>query len=287
MLKKDKGTPSLTIKQVVTKAGVLENRKRAKSLGQHFLSDLALLKKIASCSLPFDNCDIVEIGPGPCGLTRAILELTNEACDVYCIEKDKNFEVAHNDMLINHNNLRFVYSDALLTRPQDLTQKNIIIISNLPYNISSQLLVNWLLDIKNINKMTLMFQKEVAQRICARLNTKVYGRLSVIAQLLCRTEKLFDVSAKAFFPVPKVESSVVKLTPKKLDIENIDSLEKLISLCFQQRRKTIFSILKRHYRNIENILKKCNIDKLSRPENISPEKFLELALNIDNGVLVN
>ncbi|MDR0744428.1 MAG: 16S rRNA (adenine(1518)-N(6)/adenine(1519)-N(6))-dimethyltransferase RsmA [Holosporales bacterium] len=271
---------NLTIKQVIDKYDLLGNKSRAKAFGQHFLCDLSLLRKIALCAAPYDDCDIIEIGPGPCGLTRAILELSKENNKVYCIEKDKNLENVHKNIVRNYNNLVFIYADALLINIHELTKKDIIIISNLPYNVSTQLLVNWLLNIKNMKKMILTFQKEVAQRICAPINTKLYGRLSIISQLLCHTEKLFDISNKAFYPPPKVLSSVVKLTPLNVNITNINELEKLIAICFQQRRKTIFSILKSKYENIEEILRKCNIDKLSRPENISPGAFLELAIHL-------
>ena len=127
--------------------------------------------------------------------------------------------------------------------------------------------------------MILMFQKEVADRICAEVGTKAYGRLSVISQFLCNVEKIFDISNKAFFPEPKIMSSVIKITPKKSEIHGIRKLEQLTEKCFQFRRKTIYTILKKMNLeiDIDKILTECEIDKQSRPENISPQKFLELS----------
>ena len=271
---------SLTIAQVIKKYGLLQSRGRSKSLGQHFLCDESLLKKIASCGAPFGDFDIVEIGPGPCGLTRAILEVSSEKNRVFCVEKDENLKPVHDNIQTSFPyRLFFTYEDALNVKPQDLSSKSIIIIANLPYNVGTQLLINWLLNLKGIEKMILMFQQEVANRICAEVGGREYGRLSVIAQLLCKTEKLFSVSNKAFYPPPKVTSAVIKLTPKNINIENLSNFEKLTSICFQHRRKTIYSILKCHYSVsfLDSSLESCCVCKMARPETISPEKFLELA----------
>ena len=279
----DKNDLQLTIHQVIQKYGLLDNKRHSKSFGQHFLCDFSLLKKIVSCALPLENNDIVEVGPGPCGLTRAILEFIGNN-KLFCIEKDVTLKPVHDNILANSkSNLEFIYDDALKVRPQDLTSKDITIISNLPYNVGTQILINWLLDLKGISKMILMFQKEVADRICATVGTKDYGRLSVISQLLCKTEKVFNVSNMAFYPPPKVTSSIIKLTPRNLHINDIAKFEKLTGNCFQHRRKTIFSILKSHYpeSDLDNVLASCEIDKLQRPETIPPEKFLELSLKLD------
>lgn len=268
----------LTIAQVVKKYGLLDNKRHSKSLGQHFLCDESLLRKIVSCALPLENNDVVEIGPGPGGLTRAIIKFIGKG-SIFCIEKDSSLKPVHDNLLKNSiANLNFVYGDGLAIKPQSLTSKKVTIISNLPYNVGTQILINWLGDLSDIEKMVLMFQKEVADRICAKPGTKNYGRLSIISQLLCKTEKVFDISNSAFFPPPKVVSTVIKLTPRNGSLSNISDLEKLTALCFQQRRKTIFSILKKTYPNdLEKILNSCSIDKMARPETISPEQFLELS----------
>ncbi|MDR0942580.1 MAG: 16S rRNA (adenine(1518)-N(6)/adenine(1519)-N(6))-dimethyltransferase RsmA [Holosporales bacterium] len=268
----------LTVAQVIKKYGLLNHKKRSKSLGQHFLRDSSLLKKIAGYMLPLEDNDIVEIGPGPCGLTREIVKIAGNN-NVFCIEKDIALKAAHDNFTANANcNVHFIYQDALRLRPQELTSKNVVIISNLPYNVGTRLLINWLLDLNGISKMILMFQKEVADRICAALGSKDYGRLSVISQLLCKTEKLFEVSKAAFYPPPKVTSTVVKLIPQNIVVNNIKNLEILTNNCFRHRRKTIYSILKRYYKtDMDKVLAEVGIDKCSRPENITPKKFLELS----------
>lgn len=273
------GDLNLSIRQIIQKYNLFDNRKRAKSFGQHFLCDESLLDKIVLCALPFDDSDIIEIGPGPCGLTRSILKHSKEKNKLFCVEKDENLKDLHNGIAPYFENLKFIYQDALKISPQAISQNETIIISNLPYNVGTQLFLNWLHNLKNIRHMVLMFQKEVAMRICAKVNTKEYGRLSIISQLTCSTEKLFDVSSRAFFPPPKVDSTVIRITPKPDAPNDLRDLERLTAICFQQRRKSIFSILKK-YDGTEEALRSCGIEKLARPENISPEQFLELSREI-------
>lgn len=271
----------LTIKQVIDKYSLLSNRGKSRSLGQNFLCDYSLLRRIVSCALPFsDNQDIIEIGPGPCGLTRAIMELSLDTSKVFCIEKDLSLKEVHSNFKKCYENakLEFIYGDALDIKLSDVSQKEIVIIANLPYNVGTQLLINWFHDIKNIRKMILMFQKEVASRITAKPGGKDYGRLSIIAQLLCHCEKVFDVSHKAFYPPPKITSTVVKLTPKENIAFSFEKLERITAICFQQRRKTVFNAMKKHYdhEKLEWALVDSGIDKTDRPETISPEQFLQL-----------
>ena len=268
----------LTIIQVIKKYGLLENKKHSKSLGQHFLCDNSLLDKIVSCALPFGNSTLVEIGPGPCGLTRSIIKFA-KGNEIICIEKDESLKPVHENIKRNTvADVKFIYGDALKIKLKDLTAKKITIISNLPYNVGTKILLNWFCELNKINQMVLMFQKEVAERIYAKEGTKDYGRLSVISQLLCDVEKCFDVSRLAFIPPPKVESTVIKLIPKADRPFDIRNLERLTAICFQHRRKTIFSILKKIYPDIiSKVLNACAIDPLSRPENISPQKFWELS----------
>ncbi|MBQ7524613.1 MAG: ribosomal RNA small subunit methyltransferase A [Alphaproteobacteria bacterium] len=277
----------LSIAQVIKKYGLLDDRKRAKSLGQHFLCDMSLLEKIVSCALPFGDCDLIEIGAGPGGLTRAIMKHAGDR-SIFCLEKDTSpsLQALHNNMQQHSDvKLHFVYEDALRVKPQNLTDRRVIIISNLPYNVGTQILLNLLHDLSRIDKLVLMFQKEVADRICARPGTKDYGRLSVISQLLCHTEKLFDVANTAFFPPPKVVSTVVKMTPLEVTMD-LPRLEQLTALCFQHRRKTIFSSLKREFPAVaEKALTECGIDKMDRPENVPPMKFLELSMRLNNAKL--
>lgn len=271
----------LTIKQIIDKYSLLSNRSHAKSFGQNFICDYSLLKKIASCAAPFPSGhDIIEIGPGPGGLTRAIIELSPEGSQVFCVEKDISLKDAHDNLksCYKNNRLNFIYKDALNVDLADLTSKNIIIISNLPYNVGTRLLINWLHNLKNIKKMILTFQKEVADRIVAKTGGKEYGRLSIISQLLCNCEKVFDISNKAFYPAPKIMSTVVKLIPKDLSSLNIEKLAKITAICFQHRRKTIFSSMRNHYNHetLKKALSECAINPMHRPETVSPQQFLKL-----------
>lgn len=257
------------------------NNKGAKSLGQHFLCDENLLDKIAKSATPINShTTIVEVGAGPCGLTRSLLKLFPDN-EIICIEKDVRFKPLHDEILRHSKYLKFVYADAL---SYDLNFGEIAIISNLPYNVGTLLLIGWLTQyIHNIEKMVLLFQKEVAERICAKVGTKQYGSISILAQLLCDVELLFDISNKAFIPSPKVTSSLVLLIPKlKHTSDLLCAFGKFVNTCFQFRRKMIGAILKKLYfaLDIDKILALLNIDKTYRPENISPHKFWQLYVAI-------
>jgi 16S rRNA (adenine1518-N6/adenine1519-N6)-dimethyltransferase len=171
-----------------------------------------------------------------------------------------------------------MYKDALNVNLSDLTDKKIVIISNLPYNIGTPLLLKWLKEIQRVDRMVLMFQKEVADRIVSEPGSKSYGRLSVISQNLCVVEKMFDVSSKAFYPPPKVTSTVIKLTPKQKANFEIEKLERLTAICFGQRRKTIFSSMRQHFplEVLTRALNDCHIEKTIRSEVLQPAKFLDL-----------
>ncbi|MDR2074838.1 MAG: 16S rRNA (adenine(1518)-N(6)/adenine(1519)-N(6))-dimethyltransferase RsmA [Holosporales bacterium] len=270
---------NLTIRQIINKYDLLKNRRFSKSLGQHFLCDYSLLLKIAMCASPFGGDeDIVEIGPGPGGLTRALMECATSR--IFCIEKDTSMKEIHDNLLkcYKDDRLHFIYGDALNVNLCNLTDRKIVIVSNLPYNIGTPLLLKWMRNMQRIDRMVLMFQKEVADRIVSKPDSKSYGRLSVVSQNLCKVEKMFDVSNKAFYPSPKVISTVLRLTPKQnIDFE-VEKLEKLTAICFGQRRKTIFSSMKRHFSQeiLETAFKNCEIEKTDRPETILPANFINL-----------
>jgi 16S rRNA (adenine1518-N6/adenine1519-N6)-dimethyltransferase len=227
-----------------------------------------------------DEETIIEVGPGPCGLTRAILHLIPK-CKVICIEKDESFKALHNNLLqIYGDRLSFIYKDALKIKIESLTTSRAVIISNLPYNVGTQLLINWLHSLASVKKMVLMFQKEVADRICSKAGLKSYGRLSIISQLLCETNKAMSISNKSFYPRPKVDSAVVKLIPLEAwESIDIPMLEAITGACFQQRRKTILNSLKKVFdaEVVEEALELAGIPKTTRPESISPLEFKRLA----------
>jgi 16S rRNA (adenine1518-N6/adenine1519-N6)-dimethyltransferase len=249
-----------------------------KKLGQNFLLDLNLTDKIARAAGDLNDITVFEIGPGPGGLTRSLLLVPSKK--VIAIEYDPRAIKALEGLKIAaKDRLDIFHADALETNLTALSDAPRAIIANLPYNIATPLLVNWLRQIKetpdSYRSMTLMFQKEVAQRITATVGDKAYGRLAVLSQWLCDVKISFDVPASAFTPPPKVTSSIVHFRPKKLAVQppSFKSVEILTAAAFGQRRKMIRSSLK----NYQQFFEVVGLDETMRAENISPEKFIELA----------
>ena len=254
-----------------------------KTLGQNFLLDQNITDKIVRLSLQHQNLKdfsqsfVFEIGPGPGGLTRAILsanpqELTVIEMDERCISIMEEIQEK------TGNTLKIINGDALKTDIKELSPAPRHIISNLPYNISVPLLIKWLKEINNYSSLTLMFQKEVAERIMAPIKSKDYGRISVLSQLQCHIEHLMDLSPNCFTPAPKIWSSVLLFRPKEntLSSEQISKIEKLTTLAFGQRRKMIRQSLK-SISNLEDKCQQLNIPLTARAEELTPEQFLALA----------
>jgi 16S rRNA (adenine1518-N6/adenine1519-N6)-dimethyltransferase len=256
-----------------------------KSFGQHFLLDLNVTRKIVRLGgetfNQYTDQVVFEVGPGPGGLTRALLE--SGASHVIAIEKDARFI----DLLGELNDVygaRFevVENDALKADEAALlAERNLSpsahMVSNLPYNVGTPLLIKWLTGPWQPLSMTLMFQLEVALRIVAETGSDDYGRLSVIAQCLCDCELLMDLPARAFTPPPKVDSAVVKLVPKpvRLDDKLIKNLEKVTAAAFGQRRKMLRASIKSL--GGEALLEKAGIEPTLRAEQVPPSDFLRLA----------
>ena len=253
-----------------------------KALGQNFLLDRNITDKIINTSLTkqkkpdFSGEYVIEVGPGPGGLTRSVLcrnpqKLTVVEMDERCIEIMQEIREK-----VGEDKLEIINGDAL---KQDFskfegTPKNIV--SNLPYNISVPLLVSWLKQIENFDSLTLMFQKEVADRICAPTKCKDYGRISILSQLLCKIER-FSWARRAYLS-PKIWSTVVLFRPKPANIESklLEKVEKLTTQAFSQRRKMIRQSLK----SVKGLEEKCaslGLDLTLRAEEITPEQYLELA----------
>ena len=269
-----------SLRETVEKHGLLAK----KSLGQNFLLDMNITEKIIRESLSLQNlpdfsgAHIFEVGSGPGGLTRAILEanpkvLTVIEMDSRCIEIMNEIKevVGEKLQIVEGNALEFDFSQG-----EENCLKHIV--SNLPYNVSVPLLVGWLRNIHNFQSLTLMFQKEVAQRIMAETSTKSYGRISVIAQLVCKIDKLFDLNPNCFVPAPKIWSSVLLLRPSDniISPEIFAKVEKITELAFGQRRKMIRQSLK-NIANLEDICAKMGIETTLRAENLTPEQYLTLA----------
>lgn len=254
-----------------------------KSLGQNFLLDLNLTGKIARAAKKIDGHTVFEIGPGPGGLTRAILKTNAEKLiaieyDTRAIEALQSLKDASNHRLVLEH--KDALNTDLLALAKDHDAKGpFIIIANLPYNIATPLLTGWLeqihADPDNYSEMILMFQKEVAQRIVAGPSNKTYGRLSIISQWLCDCKIAFDVPAAAFTPPPKVTSSIVRMVPKKRSgpLPDFALMEKLTAAAFGQRRKMIRSSLKDYLPQIEQ----CGLRSDARAEELSVEDFAKLA----------
>ncbi|MBT8003415.1 MAG: 16S rRNA (adenine(1518)-N(6)/adenine(1519)-N(6))-dimethyltransferase RsmA, partial [Rhodospirillales bacterium] len=191
------------LRDVISRHGL----RAKKSLGQHFLLDLNLTQRIARSAGTLQGRHVVEVGPGPGGLTRSLLE--SEAVSVTAIEKDERSTVALRELEEAYpGRLKIIAADALETNLAELVPAPRKIVSNLPYNIGTPLLLNWLRQAREWESMTLMFQKEVADRLAAQPGSKAYGRLAIITQWLCDVRSEFNVSPKAFTPPPKVSSSV-------------------------------------------------------------------------------
>lgn len=251
-----------------------------KTLGQNFIHDLNITDKIARFAGNLQDSIVMEIGPGVGSLTRSIL--LRDAKRVIAIEKDRRCYDILNDYLVpvSNNRLEIINYDALrFTSYRDYSEK-IIIIANLPYNIATELLLNWLEDISCFDFFILMFQKEVADRILAQPNTKGYGRLAVKVQFLCEVSHLFDLQPEVFFPKPKVTSSVILIKPRKspfMDGVETASLEKICRIVFNQRRKIINSTLKKISDNPEKLLNEIGIKPSRRPDSLTLEEFCLLA----------
>lgn len=252
-----------------------------KSLGQNFLLDLNLTSKIARYAGNLEQSDVLEIGPGPGGLTRSLL---NEgARKVVAIEKDTRCIAALEEVQTQFTGkLKIVQGDALSTEVRQYLTHPVQIIANLPYNIGTELLVRWLNSAtwpSFWQSMTLMFQKEVANRIVASPGSKAYGRLSVMAQWRCNTKIAFNIPATAFTPPPKVESSIVHfeaLKEPRFPAE-VNKLEFVVSKAFNQRRKMLRGALKGHFKNVEEGLLAIGVVPTKRAENVTIQEFCLMA----------
>ena len=254
-----------------------------KQFGQNFLFDLNLTGRIARSVPDIEKNTVVEVGPGPGGLTRALL-LAN-AKHVIAVEKDKTTEPILSKIVdASDNKLEIIFGDALKVDLETLNKSGYAICSNLPYNVGTELLINWLHQIANganIKSLTLMFQREVAQRIVANVGDEQYGRLSVLVNLLSDSRILFDVPNTAFVPRPKVQSAVVQIIPNKnkiAKITDINKLERLTAKLFGQRRKMIRGIIKTNWDTF-------GLQGTERAEELSPEMFLKIIANIGANLL--
>lgn len=251
-----------------------------RSLGQNFLLDLNITRRIARAAGPLEGVTVLEVGPGPGGLTRALLE--ENAGGVVAVERDDRCIIALGDIAAAApGRLEIVAADAMTLDIAALaaTHGRLRVVANLPYNISTALLIGWLKQIKHFDRFVLMFQSEVADRLAAEPGTKAYGRLSVAAQWRCAVRPLFTLPPRAFTPAPKVSSTVVELTPRKqpIGLADPDLLEEVVAAAFGQRRKMLRAALKGLFENPSQTLSDAGIAPEARAETVSIEEFCALA----------
>ncbi len=254
-----------------------------KSLGQHFLIDNNIINIISKVSDINDDDIVLEIGPGTGNLTKSIL--ANNPKKIILIEKDSNLSNRLKEKF--KNKIKVINDDILKIDEKKLSNEKMIIFGNLPYNISSQILVKWI-KLNYLNsfskKFILMFQKEVANRIIAKFNEKNYGRLSILTNWRLDVKKIRDVSPKSFYPAPKVESTILLLKPKNnfFKLKNPNNLEYITSVFFNQKRKMIKKPINLLFKNSDKIIKKLKIDLKLRPQNLSPENYFEICKEYEN-----
>ncbi|MEM7442305.1 MAG: 16S rRNA (adenine(1518)-N(6)/adenine(1519)-N(6))-dimethyltransferase RsmA [Pseudomonadota bacterium] len=247
-----------------------------KALGQNFLLDLNLTTRIARAAGDLSGCNIVEIGPGPGGLTRAIL--MEGAQRLVAVERDRRCLEALEPLVECANGrLALVDADALKVDPVALIEAPRAIIANLPYNIATPLLLRWLKSIDAFQVLVLMFQKEVGDRLLASPGSKTYGRLSVITQWRAEVQGVMTLPARAFTPAPKVESTVVRLTPRQNpEPAAFEAMETVTAAAFGQRRKMLRSSLRTLCR-ADQLLAETGLDPTARAETIDVAGFAALA----------
>ena len=264
------------------------NLKPKKKLGQNFLHDKNIISSIVN-KANIEDEDIIEIGPGPGILTETILN--NKARSLLAIEKDDSFEVNLKKIKNNYrNNFDYLINDVIDFDFKKLTKKNYKFVSNLPYNISVPFILK-LIKIRKIipwKEMILMVQKEVAERITANISTKNYGRLSIMVNLNNDVKKLLNVKPTSFIPRPKVDSTVIKISPKNKHINvNEEVFEKIVKGCFSQRRKKVKNNLDQLNINTISLLELSNIDPDIRAENIDIEGFIRISSNYEDLIKEN
>ena len=253
-----------------------------KSLGQNFLVDQKIINKIVNI-LELKNKNILEIGPGTGNLTEGILGKNPKKLLV--VEKDNDLTSLLKEKF--KNKIEVINKDILKVDENLLSDQTLTVFGNLPYNISTEILCKWILNIKEkiwFDNLILMFQKEVADRIISNFNTKSYGRLTILANWRLDIKKICDVSPLSFQPKPKVKSTVLFLKPKKefFILKNAKNLEKITRIFFMHRRKMIKKPYYQLFNGNNNIASKIGIDLNSRPQNLNFETYFKLAKEYEN-----
>ncbi len=252
--------------------------KAKKHFGQHFLLSEVVIDQILAAAGEIKDKFVLEVGPGTGNLTKAILsQMPEKLC---AVEIDRDCIPYHEKLLLAHKNYSLNIGDALSISEGELMPAPMKVIANLPYNIATPLLFKWLENASLFSDLTLMFQKEVAQRLSAEHNSKKYGKITVLVQLLSKVEYLFDVPKEFFSPQPKIDSAVIRITPysKPLyHVNDISDLKNMLHILFSQRRKMVHTILKKRFYNVEEVLSQLQINMKLRPEQLSVKQLCDLS----------
>ena len=258
------------------------NLKAKKRFGQNFLHDKNIINQIVKSS----SCDerfIVEVGPGPGLLTNAILE--KKIKKVLAIETDKTFLPILEELKEKHpKKFEFIINDALKVDLDKLISEKYSVISNLPYNISVPFIISLLIKEQPVKweKLTLTVQKEVADRMMAKINTKQYGRLSVLTQWRCKIKKICEIKPSCFIPPPKVISTVISIEPKNNILSpSVENFQKIVSYAFGFRRKTLKKSLSKLEIDINKLADFCEIDLSLRAQNLSVDDYINLTIGYE------
>ena len=254
-----------------------------KSLGQNFLKDKDIIEKIVNLTNIKDN-SVIEIGPGTGNLTKFILK--NKPKKFIVIEKDKN--LALNLKKNFEDKIKIINDDILNINEKSLSNEKLIVFGNLPYNISTEILCKWILNLDNekfwFHELVLMFQKEVADRIISKFNSSKYGRLSILANWKLDVKKITDIKPNCFIPKPKINSSLLVFSPKEkfFKIKNSKNLEKVTKIFFNHRRKMIKKPFNQLFHGNLDIIRKLNLDMNLRPQNLDFETYYKLTHEFEN-----
>jgi 16S rRNA (adenine1518-N6/adenine1519-N6)-dimethyltransferase len=250
--------------------------KAKKSLGQNFLIDREVLEKIVSIT-DIANKEVLEIGPGSGNLTAYILK--QEPKKLYVIEKDDDLALLLKEKF--SNKIEIINDDILKVSEDKISDQRLSVFGNLPYNISTEILSKWILNIGSnfwFESLALMFQKEVAERITSEFNSSKYGRLSILSSWKLNVKKIIDIKPQSFSPRPKIDSTLLLFTPKEnfFELKDPKNLEKITRIFFSQRRKMLKKPFNQVFVNGKQVAEKFGIDLNLRPQNLEPEIYFKL-----------
>ena len=250
--------------------------KAKKSLGQNFLIDREVLEKIVSIT-DITNKEVLEIGPGSGNLTTYILK--KKPKKLYVVEKDDDLAILLKEKF--DTEIKIINDDILKVSESTISDQKLSVFGNLPYNISTEILSKWILNIGSnfwFDSLILMFQKEVADRIISEFNNSNYGRLSILSSWKLNVKKILDIKPQSFSPRPKIDSSLLLFTPKEnfFELKDPKNLEKITRIFFSQRRKMLKKPFNQVFNNGKEVAEKFGIDLNLRPQNLEPEVYFKL-----------